>query len=341
MQPPRTINISTSTFIKAVLIVLGVWFFWFIRDIVAIFVAALLLASLIDPLAHWLAARKIPRGLAVLIVYSMLAVLASVIVVLVVPAVTQQGGQLVQNLSSYYLDASESIGQVRQFSVDVGLSDNIAASLEAAAQGLAETFGSLFSTVKGVLGGLAATLIVLVLAFYMVVEEDKVGKYFKSLVPFEYQPYVSHIINKIELKLGQWLRGQIILGLVVGVMVYAGLLVLGVPYALLLALIAGLLEVVPYVGPVLSVVPAAIIAFAVSPVLGFAVLVLYFVIQQLENNILVPKIMQKVTGINPIISILALLVGIKVGGLVGAILAIPLAMIIMVVMEDLFRDVTE
>lgn len=341
MQPPQSISISTATFIKAVLIVLGVWFLWFVRDIVAIFVAAILLSSLIDPFAHWLSERRIPRGLSVLIVYTILLAIMTFVVVSIIPAVLEQGGQLTESLAVYYLDASESIGQVRQFSHDVGLADNFASSVDSFSQGLADSFGSLFSTVKGVVGGVAALLIVLVLAFYMVVEEEKMSKYFKNLAPVEYRPYVVHLMKKMQLKLGQWMRAQIILALVVGGITYLSLLILGVPYALLLALIAGLLEVVPYVGPIISLVPAAIIGFSVSPVMGVAVMVVYLVVQQLENNVLVPKIMQKVTGLNPIISILALLIGIKVAGLMGAILSIPLAMIIVVIVEDLFRDVKE
>ena len=141
--------------------------------------------------------------------------------------------------------------------------------------------------------------------------------------------------------MGEWLRGQLILGLIVGVAVYLGLLFLGVNYALLLALMAGVLEVVPYVGPIISLVPALIIGFAQSPVIGFAVIILYLIVQQLENHLLVPKVMQKVTGLNPIISILALLVGIKAGGIIGTIFSIPLAMMGVVILEDLFRDVTE
>lgn len=166
-------------------------------------------------------------------------------------------------------------------------------------------------------------------------------KYFRSLAPIEYQPYVAHLMKKMSHKMGEWLRGQIILGLIVGVAVYIGLTLLGVKYALVLALIAGILEVIPYVGPIISLVPALIVGFAQSPVIGLAVIILYLIVQQLENNVLVPKVMQKVTGLNPIISILALLVGLKAGGLAGAVLSIPLAMMGVVILEDLFRDVTE
>ncbi len=341
MQPPQSVSISTTTFIKAVLIVLGLWFLWFIRDIVAIFVASILLAALIEPFASWFAARSIPRGLAVLIVYTCLLSLAAIFILLVVPIVAQQGGQLVSNFSSSYTQAMESLGQVRQVSADYGFADNLTSSLTALQTSLTNSFGSFFSTVWGVVGSVAAVFIVLVLSFYMVVDEERMRKYFRSLAPIEYQPYVAHLMKKMSRKMGEWLRGQIILGLIVGVAVYIGLTLLGVKYALVLALIAGILEVIPYVGPIISLVPALIIGFAQSPFIGLAVVILYLVIQHLENNVLVPKIMQKVTGLNPIISILALLVGLKAGGLAGAVLAIPLAMMGVVILEDLFRDVTE
>jgi predicted PurR-regulated permease PerM len=326
---------------KAVLIVLGLWFFWFIRDIVAIFVASILLSALIDPFASWFAARKIPRGLAVIIVYTLLLAITSVFIVALVPIISEQGTDLFANVSFYYQEAAESLGQFRQFSSNVGFAESIVTSLESLQSEITGSFGSLFSTVKGVIGGIAASFIILVLAFYMVVEEERMSHYFKKLAPVEYRPYISQLLKKMQNKMGQWLRAQLILGLVVGIAVYIGLKILGVEYALLLALIAGVLEIVPYLGPILAVVPALMIGLAQSPIIGLSVLGLYLLIQQVENNILVPKIMQTVTGLNPVISILALLVGLKAGGIAGAILAIPLAMMAVVILEDLFRDVTE
>lgn len=341
MKPPQSVSISTATFMKAVLIVLGVWFFWFIRDIVAIFVASILLSALIDPFASWFAARKIPRGLAVIIVYTLLLAITSVFVVALVPIISEQGTELFANVSFYYQEAAESLGQFRQFSGNGGFAESIVTSIESLQSEITGSFGSLFSTVKGVIGGIAASFIILVLAFYMVVEEERMSHYFKKLAPVEYRPYISQLLKKMQDKMGQWLRAQLILGLVVGIAVYIGLKILGVEYALLLALIAGVLEIVPYLGPILAVVPALMIGLAQSPIIGLSVLGLYLLIQQVENNILVPKIMQTVTGLNPVISILALLVGLKAGGIAGAILAIPLAMMAIVILEDLFRDVTE
>jgi predicted PurR-regulated permease PerM len=205
-------------------------------------------------------------------------------------------------------------------------------------QSVANSFSSVFTTIWGVIGGLAALLVVLVLAFYIVVEDDRARKYFKNLAPVEYQPYISQLIGKMQTKMGAWLRAQIILGLIVGVAVYIGLSLLGVKYALLLALMAGLFELIPYAGPVLSLIPAVLISFVQSPIKGLFVIILYLVVQQLENNILVPKIMQKVVGLNPVVSIVAMLIGWKLGGVLGAILAIPVATMAAVLLEDLFEE---
>lgn len=337
MRNEQTISISTGTFLKAVLIVLGLWFLWFIREIVAMFVVAIMLASIIDPFADWFAKKRIPRGLAVLIVYTVLLALASVIVLALVPIVIEQSGQLIENLSA---SSASLIDSFVQFQQRHQFLESLTSGLESFQQNLNASANSVFSTVKGFFGGLAALLIVLVLAFYMVVEENSMRRYFMTLAPAEYQPYLVQLLKKMQIKIGAWLRGQIILGLVIGLAVYIGLKLLGVPYALLLAIIAGLFEIIPYVGPIVSLIPAAIIGFAQSPVLGAAVVVLYLIIQQAENNVLVPKIMQKVTGLSPILSIAALLVGVKVGGVVGAILAVPLATMIAVVVEDMFKDLT-
>jgi predicted PurR-regulated permease PerM len=340
MKPPQSISISTSTFIKAVLIVLGLWFLWFVRDIIAILVAALLLTALIDPFADWFANRKIPRSLAVLIVYTVLGALTSIILLLMIPIVSEQGVNLLSNLSTYYKDATASFGEMHQFSTGFVFSEYIAFVLQGIEQIVHTWSTGIFSTVTSFIGGAAALLIVLVLTFYMVADEDGFKSSVQYLVPVEYQPYTKLLLKKLKRKMGAWLRGQLILSLIIGVSVYVGLSILGIKYALLLALIAGMLEIIPYAGPILSLIPALIVGFAISPMHGISILILYIVIQQIENHVLVPKVMQKVTGLHPVLSIVALLIGLKVAGVLGAIFAIPLTMMIVVILEDLFKDVS-
>jgi predicted PurR-regulated permease PerM len=327
---PHNISVSTMTFVKAVLIVIGLWFLWYVRDILAMILAAILLAALIDPFADWFEARKVPRGLAVVIVYIVLGIIATGVIILLVPVVLEQFTQLFGStpfapaLANVFADTPQTIAAFKEIALAI-------------LRGETTSVTALFEQVRGFVVGIAALFVVLVLTFYMVVEEDTAKKIFKNVAPVEYQPYLAQLLTKMQSKMGAWLRGQLILGVIIGVAVYVGLSLLGIKYALLLAVIAGLFEIVPYVGPTLALIPAAIIGFAQSLVSGLAVIAVYVVIQQLENNILVPKVMQKVTGLNPVVSIVALLVGIKVGGLVGALLSIPVATMGVVVLEDMFR----
>lgn len=336
--PPQLITISTSTFLKIIGITAVILLLWVLREIVAIVFLAILLAALIDPFADWFAKRHIPRGLSVIIVYAVLAMIVTLVSLLLVPAFATQGKALIDSFPGVYSQAVETVGELQVLSAQYGLEQYVEEATTSFKEWLDNQAGSLFSTAQGVVKGVAGTFIVLVLTFYLVVEEDSAKRFFKHLAPARYRPFLSQLAHKLQLKIGAWLRGQLLLGLIVGTLVYIGLSILGVEYALLLAIIAGLFEIIPYVGPVASLIPAVIIGFGQSLITGLFVLVIYFLVQQIENNVLVPKIMQKVTGLNPIVSILALLIGIKLGGLIGAIIAIPVATMGAVLIQELVGD---
>jgi len=339
MKSHHVISVSTATLLKAVGLGIGLWFFWYIKDVVVIILVSLLLAALIDPFADWFSKRHVPRALSVVIVYVLLLTLLALIFVGLTPIIAEQFTQFSSNFSTYSKGITDTISRFQTFSVQHGFAQNLDESFVAIKEGVSDSFGSVFTTVKGIFGGLATLVVVLVLTFYMVAEGEHMQKYFKTLAPAEYQPFIANLMKKMNAKMGAWLRGQLILGLVVGTAIFIGLSLIGVKYALLLALVAGVFEIIPYVGPIFSTIPAAIVGFTHAPIMGVAVLLLFWIVQQLENHILVPKVMQKVTGLNPVISIIALLVGIKVGGIVGAIFAIPLATLVVVVLEDVFHDV--
>ena len=316
------------------LVIIGL--LWMLRDVVAMLFVALLLSALIDPFATWFAKHRIPRALAVIIVYFCLLATGTLIVILLVPPIMSQVQQFVSNFPQIFDGLTNTFSRFQDLTVQYGFGANFQSGFQAIQDGFSESFSGIFSTVTGFFGSLAAFVIVLVLTFYMVVEEDAAKRFVKSFAPAEYQPFLASLFNKMQKRIGSWLRGQLILGVIIGLAVYLGLTILGVPYALLLGLVAGLLEIIPYAGPMLAAVPTLIIAFSISPLKGILVLILFVAIQEIENNILVPKIMQKVTGLNPVISILAMLVGIKFGGLAGALLAIPAATMISVAVEELF-----
>lgn len=337
-SPPQVITISTATFIKVIAVGLGIVLLWFLRDIVALVFLAVLLAALIDPFADWFSKHHIPRGISVLIVYSVLALVISLVLVLFVPVLSNQAAQLSESFPKLYSQALEAVGQVQAFSAQYGLEQNAQSFIESTRSWFDRQIGELFTTAQGIVGGVFGVFVILILSFYMVVEEDSARKFFRHIAPAHYRPFLSQLMRKLQQKIGAWMWGQIILGLCVGTLVYIGLKLIGVEYALSLALIAALFEIVPYVGPIAAMVPAAIIGFGISPLTGGLVLALYFVIQQLENSLLTPKIMQKATGLNPVVSIVALMIGIELGGLVGAILSIPVATMGAVLVEELFGE---
>jgi predicted PurR-regulated permease PerM len=227
---------------------------------------------------------------------------------------------------------------LKTFSAEHGLLEDFNSSIGNIKNSVSAWASGLFSTVKGFLTSIVSFFIVLVITFYMTVEEDAIKRSLRYFVPDRYQPFVVQLINKVQKKIGDWLKGQMILCLIIGIFVYIGLLVMGVKFALLLALLAMFGELIPYVGPVISAVPAILLTFVQSPTKALLVMIFYIVMQRIENDIIVPKVMQKAVGLNPIISIVALLIGAQIGGLVGVILAIPVATAIMVVARELWSE---
>ena len=171
--------------------------------------------------------------------------------------------------------------------------------------------------------------------FYFLLEEKVIKKLLKTFFPEDRAHEYSLIFEKAELRMSSWFWGELILMTVVGTFTYIGLVLLGLKYALPLAVLAGLLEVVPNIGPIISSVPAILIGLSINPVLGLSALLLYILVQQFENHLIVPIIMNKVVGINPIVTLIALIIGGKVGGVLGVLLAIPIFMFV----ETIFTEV--
>ena len=332
-----TISISTSTIIKLVLVLLALFFLWLIRDILAILFVAIILAALIDPLADWFERHKIPRALSVILIYVVLIALVSLILILLIPPIVEEFGQLAENFGVYWESIGSWFRSFELFTFDQGVPSGLEKGIESISENLSSAVGKVFGTITGFIGGIAATILILVITFYMVVEEQSARKAYHSLAPAKYQPYIAQLTSRMKKKIGDWLRGEIILALIVGTLVFIALKILGVNYALLLAIFAGMAEFVPYLGPVLGAIPAIFIAFAQSPLKALLVLAVFILIQQLENHLIYPKVMQKAVGLNPVVSIIALLIGAKVGGVVGVLLAIPVATVVNVFVQDLIE----
>jgi len=332
------LEISTTSIIKIIIILLIFWFIYLIRDIILMLFVVLILVSAIYPLADWFQSKKIPRWVGVLVIYLIFFGVFSLIIILLIPPIIKEISQLASEFPSSWTKIMSDFTSLGIYSAENSLPKNIQSSLNTLNLTLGRAATGVFSALGGIFGGIFSFFIILVITFYMVVEKDALKGILRSAVPAQYQPYLTRLFNRLQKKLGGWVRGQLILCLIIGIMVYLGLLILGVNYALVLGLFSAITEFIPYFGPIIGSIPAVFIAFSESPLLALFVIILFVVVNQLENHIIIPKLMQRVTGLNPVISIVALLIGAKVAGFIGIILAIPVATSISVFLEDFFGD---
>lgn len=332
----KSIAISSGTMLRVVIIAAVATFLYMIRDVVAMTLVAAFLAALIDPFADMFTRWRIPRSLAVLVVYVLGCAFVVFVALLILPPLLTELSELATALSPFVAGADGWL-HVDTFFASVWSSNlgDIVSTIRDS--GIVGAFPKVAAFGSSAFDAALSVGVVLILAFYFVVEKNEMIRGIGIVAPAEYQPFVMHVALKAREQMGIWLRGQLALMGSIFVLIYGALAILGIPYALVLALLAGLLEIIPFVGPMVSAIPAIVLALAVSPLHALLTALAYLVIQQIEGNILVPKIMQKVAGINPIVSVLAVLIGWRVGGIVGAVLSIPLAMAVMVFTHDVFH----
>lgn len=341
MTPPSTtINISTTTLLKIIILGLMLVFLYLIRDILILLFVAVILSSAINPWVDWLKKRKVPRPVGLILIYLVGLALISLVMTLLIPPIITEIKALLIQFPTYFEKIAAHYQTLSQYGRQYDIEQKLGQSLKSMEGLLTKSLGSVFATLGSIFGGFISLVFILVITFYLSVKENTIKGFLQHLLPASYQPYLIQLTAKIQEKIGLWFRGQLILLVAVGILAYLGLFILGVQYALVLALWAGLTEFIPYLGPTLGAIPAIFLAFSQSPLKALLVLILYFVIQQVENNILVPKVMQKAIGLNPIVSILAILTGIKLGGILGGLLAIPVATMVLVVVKDLYVEKT-
>ncbi|MDD2807850.1 MAG: AI-2E family transporter [Patescibacteria group bacterium] len=335
-----TINISTSTVLKTIGFVLLLMFLYLIGDIILLMFISIMFASLIEPPVNYLESKKVPRGLGVIFIYMILILFLVLIVRLLIPPIVEQVASLTGNFPELWSRIMENFSSLRQYSEQQGFVSNIQSGLLGLQNELQKAAGGVYSFVISLFANLINFVMVLVLTFYLVVQKDAVSKLFKAVAPAEYHDYLIGLFVDIQKKIGDWARAQLILGLIVGALSFVGLMFLLPKYALVLALVAGLTEMIPYLGPILGAIPAVFLGFTVPPISvtrGLFVLILYLVIQQLENNIIVPQVMKRHVGLNPVVVIIVMLIGARIAGIIGIVLAIPVATTVSVIAKDFLQ----
>lgn len=334
----RKIEISTSIVFKTILILLGLWFVFLVRDVLVLLIISVIIVAAIEPAIDYLQKKKIPRSLGVLAIYILLFALIGGGLSLLAPPMASQFQDFSQNYPQYSQKFRDSIGPIKDF-INVNhiniTSEQIFGGL---GSGIANFTKNIFSTTIGVFSGFISVIVVFSLTFYMSAKEDAITQFVASVTPENHRKYAIGLTNRIKEKIGKWLLGQFLLMFLVGLFDFIGLSLIGVPYALILAIFAGIMEIIPYIGPIVSAVPGILLGFAISPTVGLLALAVYIVAQQFENHVIVPQVMKKAVGLNPIAVILALMIGANLAGTLGAILAIPVATAVSLFLGDLMNE---
>jgi predicted PurR-regulated permease PerM len=335
------ISVSTGTMVRAVLVLIGFYFLYFVRDVVLVMLTAIVIASAVEPGTRWFVERRIPRVVAVLSIY--LGVIASIALVfyfLLIPLV-RETAVFLQSLPEY----SEAVRQANATApLGTGIIEGISAgfslpALIASMNAWLATFSTgFFGAIDVVFGGVLSFLLIFVISFYLAVQEDGVGAFLKIVAPITHERYVIDLWNRSKKKIGLWMQGQLLLAVIVAVLAYLGLLLLGVENALLLAFLAGAFELIPLFGSFLAAIPAVLVAFADGgATTALLVAGLFVIINQFEGQLIYPLVVKKVVGVPPIISIVALVVGGKLAGFVGVLIAVPVAAVLMELLNDYER----
>lgn len=311
----RKIEISERTVIFTLGLLAAIWLIFQIRDILFFLFIAFLIMTAIFPIVSWLDKYKIPRPVSVFLIYVFFIGFLGVSFGSIVPMLVTQTTTLVQTLP--------------------GVVEKVLPYWTINLQTVFEQIGpiseNVLSVTLSIFSNLLATFTVLVLTFYFIYERKNAHTILTNLLGETMGKKAGELLLSIERRLGAWVRGELLLMTFIGLCSYLGLTLLHIDFALPLAIIAGLLEIIPNIGPFLAFIPAVLVALSISPLLALSTAALYIIIQQLENNIFVPMVMKRSIGLSPLITILALMVGGRLGGVAGAILAVPILLVLEVV----------
>ncbi len=339
MADRQQVDISTTSVFKALLLVLFFVLLYQLSDVLVIILFAIVIASAVQPFVTWFEKRRVPRLVAVLLLYLLIFALGVMLSSLVAPSISADLSSFSTYLPKVTQQISTSLDTVQQGSSKyfdfVGELQNI---LDVITSYLQQFSQSAFSLLVGAFGGLFSFVAIIIISFYLSITKNGIQNFLASVIPERYEEYVVSLWQRVEVKVGYWLQGQLLLALVMGFLVFVGMSLLHVKFALLLGVIAMLLEIVPIAGPVLAAIPAIIIGFLQGPpTMGLWVALFYLCAQQFENHVLVPLILGKTTGMNPVVVIIAILVGSQLAGIVGALLAVPVATILVEILDDMAR----
>lgn len=333
-QDTQHFSVSTWTMIRFLGILLALTALYMVWDIIMALFFAVIIASAIEPGIEWLKARRIPRILGVMLIYLLIAFALFLLIYLIFPLLIEDLQSFSTSYPSLEAQVRMGLGQAGGLPFASFFTANLGDFLSVPLARLGGLEHGIANVASAAFGGIFSFLLVFVFSFYLAAQEKGIESFLRLVTPLAHEPYAVDLWERSQKKLGRWLRAQMLLGAIVGIMIFFGLTLLGLPHAFSFAIIAAVFEIIPVVGPILAAVPAVATAFLVSPLLGVFVIGLYFVVQQIESHVIVPVVMRKTIGLSPLVVVLALLIGARLGGIFGILIAVPLTAISAELLND-------
>ncbi len=317
------VEISWKTIVFSVIFLLGLYFFYLIRDLIFSLFIAFIFRSALLPIVQKVRRLGVPHLIASVLVFFVFLSAFVLFFSFVLPPLVIETSNFIKSIPQYL----SVISPDQEYSLN---NFNLNSSLNF----LPNFTSGFLSVLSSVFSNIFFVIMTLFLSLYFIIQENFIRDILVNFLGEKHIDTVVEVSLKIEKRLASWLWGQLFLMFVIGLLTYIGLSFLNIKYALALAVLAGLLEVVPNVGPVLSLIPAFLIALSNSYLQAVSVVGLYFFIQQFENTLIVPLIMRKAVGLNPIMTLLALVIGGRLGGVLGIILSIPVLISLQIILFE-------
>jgi len=315
-KPLPKIEISVKTILIGIAVFFSLRFAWEMRDLLlSLFIAYIIMSAAKQPV-EWFTKKGASRGVAVLSVFLLFIIFVGFIISWIIPPFIVETTLFI----NHFPKIVESVKKIAPPNVNLG-NFSFIQYVPSVTNNFFAVVGSLFSNVSFV-------VTTIFFSIYLTLDSQTIYNVIARLLSKQDAEKVIKIEEKIEKRLGQWLVGQLFLMAIIGAATYVGLLILGVKYALPLGIIAGVLEAIPTIGPTIAAIPAFLVGFSQAPLLGLFTLLLSIVIQQFENHIIVPMVMKRVIGLHPVVTLIALIVGGRYGGVLGMLFAIPLTLVV-------------
>lgn len=313
-------KLADNQFLVAAGVLLFLWFLFQIRSILIVLFIAYIIKAALYPFVLFLKKRNVPNVLSVAFVYIAFIGFIIVVVFPLIPFFVSQIESFIKVFPSYFESAS------KFFNIHIEI-ENVTSYITSQ---MANIGKNAVSVTTKIFSSLFSVLTVIAVSFYLLLDQERIQRNSIRIFSQSIQKKAEEFFIKAEEKLGAWFRGQIVLSISIGVMTWIVLTLLHIPFAVPLAIMAGILEILPTIGPILSSIPAIIIGFTISPFLALLVAISYSGIQILENNILVPRIMEKAVGLHPVVVIVVILIGAELMGVIGALLAVPFTSLLVI-----------